>query len=228
MHRFTLIELVLIISVGILALALLPGAADSAKMDAVSVNCQNSLRELGKNIFSYSQDNKGLLPAGHTAGADSAYRWYNAVSPYLRKAKQTFPVCAAAKKPNNSYGVNYCYTKNRNAKLPFYYYSSMDSGNSKFQRYAALAPEILMLADGDNYFMVSPLQLGCAPSRDVSGNGIKDSCRAADYNHFAPMRHNGKSNYLAGDLSVKSLSFDDWEDSMNNSGILYDEEYNLQ
>lgn len=227
MKKFTLVELVIVLGVCCIACALLLSAADNARDDAKSALCQNSLKETGAMLHAYTGDNGGLLPAGHTSANDAYLRWGNAVYPYFKRKNKGFPVCPAAGNAKRSFGANYCYNREKNTRLPFYYYSSEMPENSKLQRYAALSPEILLIADGNNDFLVSPLQNGCTPVRDVSGNGVKDSCRAANFNHYEPLRHNGSLNYLAGDLSVKNLLFADWEDNLNNSGIIYDAEFSL-
>ena len=80
---FTLMELVVVISVIALLLALLLPAVQSAREAARRAQCSNSLRQLGIAINSYAKD-FGVLPLG--AGGFSNFSLHSALLPQLDQA----------------------------------------------------------------------------------------------------------------------------------------------
>ncbi|MCI5779843.1 MAG: hypothetical protein MR051_08555 [Lentisphaeria bacterium] len=226
MKRYTLNELVVTVAVGAVGLALLATAADGAKSDARSTACQSMLKKYGAAFASYAGTFNDFLPAGFTPNSPSrSMRWENAIQPLLENGR--FMRCPANTPQSTGFGANYCYNVNINAKLPFHFFDPVDPGKSKLSKYSRQLPQIVLIGDAVRYTCVSPRQLGCRPVRDVSGDGIKDSARGADYNNYAPMRHDGNWNYVAADGSVRSISFAEWQTNMNNSGIFYDAQFDL-
>lgn len=226
MKRFTLNEFILIAAVGAAGLALLVAAADGAASDARSVACQSILKKYGTAFASYAGACNDYLPAGFTPGNSArSMRWENAIEKFLDTGR--FVRCPANTPKSTGYGANYCYNININAKLPFHFFDPADPGKSKLSKYSRQLPKIVLIGDAVRYVCVSPIQLGCRPVRDVSGDGIKDSARDADYNGYAPMRHNGSWNHVAADGSARSIPFAEWQTNMNGSGIFYDAEYDF-
>lgn len=224
MKRYTLMELVVTVAVGAVGLALL-AAADGAKSDARSTACQSMLKKYGAAFASYASNYNDFLPAGFTPNNPSReMRWENAIQNDLGSK---FLRCPANTPQSTGYGANYCYNVKVNAKLPFHFFDPADPAKSKLSKYSKQLPQIVLIGDAIRYACVSPIQIGCRPVRDVSGDGIKDSARGADYNYYAPTRHDGFWNYVAADGSVRSISFAEWQTNMNNSGIFYDAEYNF-
>ena len=224
MKRFTLHEIILIAAVGAAGLTLLAAAGGGARSDARSAACLDTLKKYGAAFAAYAGSNGDFLPAGMTPNnASRSMRWENAIEKFMAGGR--FVRCPANTPQSTGYGANYCYNVNINAKLPFHYFDPAEPGKSKLSKYSRQLPRIVLIGDATRYFCVSPRQLGCRPVRDVSGDGIKDSARGSDYNFWAPVRHGGFWNYVAADGAARSISFAEWQTNMNNSGILYDAEY---
>ena len=224
MKNYTFTELLITIAVFSISVTLLASVANS-KIDKVSVKCQSYLKIMGAATASYAQSNNDYLPAGMTPNNESrSMRWENA----LRKEMDgKFYRCPANTPKSTGYGANYCYNNKVNAKLPFHFFDPANPEKSKLSKYSRQLPEIVLFGDAVSYMCVSPRQTGCRLVRDVSGDGVKDSAKGANYNYWAPMRHNGNWNYVAADGSVRSISFADWQTNMNNSGIFYNSEYDF-
>jgi len=224
MKNFTVSEAGLILLVMLCGAVLFGSVVQSSRQDAKSTGCQSYLKKFGAAAASYASTNNDFLPAGMTPTASQSMRWNNALQQELGSK---FLRCPANTPQSTGYGANYCYNKNVNAKMPFHYFDPAKPENSKLSKYSRQLPNIVMFGDAVRYTCVSPRQLGCRPVRDVSGDGVKDSARGADYNYWAPTRHHGSWNYVAVDGSVHSITFAEWQTNMNNSGILYDSEYDF-
>lgn len=87
-HGFTLIELLIVIAIiAILAAILFPVFA-RARENARRTNCQSNLKQIGLGALQYSQDyDEKLVRAWY--GAGKAYKWMDAIFPYL-KSEQVF------------------------------------------------------------------------------------------------------------------------------------------
>jgi len=73
-HRFafTLVELLVVIGIiAVLVSILLPTLA-RARMQAVSVQCQSNLKQLGNALMMYANENRGQLPPGNSANVGNA------------------------------------------------------------------------------------------------------------------------------------------------------------
>lgn len=121
---FTLVELLIIISIiAVLASLLLP-ALRMAKLKAQSIQCMNNLRTIGQAFSLYSSDNDDFFPAtGPTWGglAYSTVYWQSALAVYLGKGWKPIFLCPnATSDPNlgacDSYQASQVTTVNSYAK----------------------------------------------------------------------------------------------------------------
>lgn len=81
-RAFTLIELLVVISIiAVLAAMLLP-AIKLVRRQAIAVDCQSQLRQLGMAVEGYAQDNDGLL-VDYCSLAGGGGFWWSQITPYI-------------------------------------------------------------------------------------------------------------------------------------------------
>ncbi len=78
LHGFTIIELLVVISIIALLIALLLPALALAKQDANSIACLANLRSQGQMIAEYGAEYKGAIPYGRTVGIDWGTNFWGA------------------------------------------------------------------------------------------------------------------------------------------------------
>jgi len=138
MRAFTLVELLVVISIiAVLAAILLPAMSRSQSV-AQSVKCQANLRQMGSALTLFTNENNNILPnsaygspaAPTTNGA--TYKWMDAIFPYAPKeriflcpsdpgAKYTYAknlVAGASSTDYGSYGLNGAYRDAGDAQTP--------------------------------------------------------------------------------------------------------------
>ena len=132
LHRryFSLLVLLVVISViGILSGLLLP-ALNAARNRAHTISCVGSMKQIGQAYFNYVSDWNMTPPV-----SKSGIRWIDCLEPYFvekseRSSGNVF-VCPADRRPEDkkvvygtsdvnklSYGINQCYPSNRESATP--------------------------------------------------------------------------------------------------------------
>lgn len=80
---FTLVELLVVISImGVLVALLLPAIAESRELSR-NVYCKSQERQLGTAIINYSVDNSGWAPLANTTNGYGNFAWMFLIAPYV-------------------------------------------------------------------------------------------------------------------------------------------------
>lgn len=106
---FTLIELLVVIGIIVILISMLMPALNKARSQALNINCQSNLRQIGQNLLIYSNNWKGwMYPPEMVADNPEDQRWPVAVfKPAIWNPK--ILICPADFEPldEHSYILNY-------------------------------------------------------------------------------------------------------------------------
>ena len=80
---FTMIELLVTISIIVALAALLLPAITVARSMSKRAACTSNLRQLGVAYTAYASDQNGLMPCGAVIGAGTTRRWSDLIAPYV-------------------------------------------------------------------------------------------------------------------------------------------------
>jgi prepilin-type N-terminal cleavage/methylation domain-containing protein/prepilin-type processing-associated H-X9-DG protein len=86
---FTLVELLVVVSIVALLIAMLLPALSKARQAAVTIRCAVNLRQIGTGFVMYASDSSGFLPpvnafkSYNAAGTEKNYGMWNCIGPYL-------------------------------------------------------------------------------------------------------------------------------------------------
>ena len=216
---FTLVELLVVISIIAVLLAILMPSLQKAREQAKSVVCRQNLKQQGLAVRMYADDNKGKLPQADTFG--------DVIRPYLGIDKSVINPLSGGSKymqcPSqkmeygfSSYGLNFINVFSHNQ--PGYSWDSNPALNEmlgKSQKLDNVPRTTFMISEASSNWVLSPTRWVLDKCTD--GDTIKDTNWAAwrkygdmcKYNGFSP-RHIKAGNLLMGDGSVRSLKLMSW------------------
>ena len=209
-HGFTLMELLVVISIIALLMSILVPALATARDEAKKVVCASNLKNNALAFYLYAEDFNGRLPDAWPN------RWYNLLAPYLNANPSTQGVgvkwlrCPAAPKDAiRTYGGNHPGMFRYNG-----YYNM--TGSSILPK---IPKDVFLITDtysknwgaGSWYGIMAILQdpRGWRYNVDYDGDGIDDSCQSelityGPYGGWHP-RHRGGANFLYANSSVGSI-----------------------
>ncbi|MHB9071644.1 MAG: type II secretion system protein [Sedimentisphaerales bacterium] len=218
---FTLVELLVVISIIALLLAILMPSLQKAREQGRKVVCMTNLKQQAYALQLYTENNNGKLPI--------ANEYANAVKKYFSIGKSEEPWTGGSKymwcptQKNEygkySYGINWVNVFGSEGS-----WSSNLSTNEALCRSRKLINvknAVFLVADGGTAWIMPPNRF--LFDKDTDGDGIKDSVyfyyrthpNEARYNGFAP-RHSKRGNVIFADCSVRGVPLRDW---LSNMGL---------
>jgi prepilin-type N-terminal cleavage/methylation domain-containing protein len=223
---FTLVELLVVISIIAVLLAVLMPALQKAREQGKSVVCKTNLKQQGLALRLYVDNNKGKLPQADEFG--DVIRSYlaidkNVINPLSGGSKYMHCPSEKMEYGHSSYGLNFINVFSHNE--PGYSWSSNAAMNEMlgFSRKLDRVPRsTFMISDSSSDWVLAPTRW--VLDKDTDNDRTKDTNWAAlqkygniyRYNGFNP-RHRKTGNFLMTDCSVRLLKLISWV--KNEGGI---------
>lgn len=211
---FSLIELLVVISIiAILAAMLLP-ALGKARKTAQRSGCANNLKQMGLAWFSYINDNNDVVPVAlpeSNGGSGTTRIWYG--KDILGKDLNYAGKCTSSYVDKNWFKTVYDCPGNSKGTLPLisnsaainYGYNNMETGLGNVGSW--ITPPYLKLnrINGDTFVIgdTGPTSDNAQGSYRL-GQGAANSSTAM-YGIVSPITHDGSGNYLSADGSVQLI-----------------------
>lgn len=85
-NAFTLVELLVVISIIALMISILLPALQGARAEARAVTCMSNMRQIGLGLHMYANDSSGRIPAV-TPDPPQVKYWFELLSPYVGELK---------------------------------------------------------------------------------------------------------------------------------------------
>jgi len=227
---FTLVELLVVISIIALLLAILLPAVNKARGVAESVVCKSNLRQFGVAFSSYAAENDGFLPQSGTQSQNGAYGWRRELAEdYLAgsqsgtvgvsESEKEFPGTDFLRCPTSeredTYGVNWSPDTEDATGYEHAPFGKVGGGTNDDPYYRSvdqIYSGVILLSDAWRTRLRNILDSAGQWIRDANGNGVNDSpfTFTADFtyggvrllhNNDAPFE--GTGNLLQADTSVR-------------------------
>lgn len=237
MPGFTLVELLVVISIISLLVSILLPALARAREAGRDVKCLSNLHSIGIAMATHAADYDGRLPYGN-GGQSTGEHWMPALAPYLgiSNAHPNWDVVSywadvhPLKPPYGPFPeAIYCPTGFAESKISEDNYGGYAShwGESALKQFgwekvfaSKIPPGIFLIGEG-SFSIKSPIDHELLYDLDL--NGVPDSDRPPWptfkydwYNKAEPKRHpggkgGGHANYAFVDGSARRADFDQWE-----------------
>ena len=216
-RAFTLVELLVVISIIALLVSILLPALSKARESARTVICATNLRNVGMAIIYYADDNNNFLPPGFgfegmqgTAWEHNNY-WSVAVSEYINPQQDVYHSSAEAmhcptKRPypnlpaSATESLNYAMAKRLSTVINFYGGPGADKNWRKMDSIKIPAANIAVV----DFWWGRPI------------TGFDIPIEAQNLGLIRPLIHKNKDNFLFLDAHVEPL----WQDEEFTGGYI--------
>jgi prepilin-type N-terminal cleavage/methylation domain-containing protein/prepilin-type processing-associated H-X9-DG protein len=205
-RAFTLVELLVVISIIAILLGVLLPALNKARQAAKTVVCSNQMKQIGTGVLMYAMDNDQYLPrSSHSAAVVGMLRWGPALMPYLCKCKYNGDDPAWEK----IFATLYRCPADRRHNLSWSY-----GKNVWFELSASETGSIVGRKMGPIYWRLTqvPHPVATVQFGETTENAMADHVMAQFWlmggqPEIDMYRHGKKSNYIFLDGHVKTLAF---------------------
>ena len=206
-RAFSLIELLVGITIGALLVGLGVPALKGAITKAHQVQCSSNMRQIGQGLLLYSGENQGRLPG--TAHAGTSF-WIEELKPYLGEKYDRVRISPCdlkkAERLKNG-GTSYVMNGRVNPEAFANEFGEIDSSevvHDNLLRMASPSRVILL-------FIVSTNKIGTVASEDhvcgdiATWSGLRQEVRPDAYGGGAVDGSHGRANYLFADGRVEAI-----------------------
>jgi len=232
---FTLIELLVVIAIIAVLMGILMPALNRVKSQAQNITCRARLKQWGIMFKLYTDDHDGKFNGGHNPGGDL---WMTALRPYYRDEWKMF-MCPTTKtvaysgddwgtykawrhtvdgqEYTSGYGINNWtnnMTTNRGARAQSWFWGSTNK---------TIGPASNIPVLGDSTWYDSWPREEDEPMAEPLGFGSGNKGTTDEMNHFCIDRHNGVTNLVFMDWSVRGVGLKElwtlkWHRQFNIAG----------
>ncbi|MDD2706614.1 MAG: DUF1559 domain-containing protein [Verrucomicrobiae bacterium] len=194
---FTLVELLVAVSILMLLMGLLFGALKGVRERGRQIQCMNNLKQLSLAMTSYAEENDGFLPLYRASSTSPYVRWFDAMYKYYGMPK--ILKCPSDKTPDGpaSFPENASSSQRLGCSYGINWYVSGTGNPHRCDEVQRLA-DFLLIADGAYWSYIDRTTLVCEGEPAASG---------------VEPRHGGRFNVLWLDGHVSS------EENLKNSNI---------
>lgn len=207
-RAFTLVELLVVISIIALLLSILMPSLQKARKQAQSVVCMSKLKQLGLATSTYTTDNSNVLPPAEW-NAGNLFYWDSFLNKYLgsttswTQIKQTkYFSCPSASSQSKIGNISIGRTYGMNTYLHSLWPSGGDVANPKKFKITQLPSDLFLI--GDSRLDV-PSSAWWSPI--IGPKFSWDLAIRPYYMYRAPdIIHNGSFNFVKTDGSVKKVA----------------------
>lgn len=207
---FTLVEILVVITVVALLSALLLSAFSSVRARSHTASCASNLKQLGVALQLYTADNRGFFPPGLVSPIGNlGCGWAEGIYPYLKSTK----VFQCPSYPNGEYRLG-CPPSDESDGIGYLERRDWDGSydlinlrsRGRFNEVRLRRPSsTVVLMDGTGTWPFYDIRIGNSAGQTMPEEELLDFSRLGD-------RHNGGANLCFADGHVKWLSFEQMRD----------------
>ncbi len=195
---FTLVELLVVISIIAMLLAVLMPALGRARASGLKVVCQSNLKQLGMGISLYAAEWRDYAPTGYPCEGSKA--WFYALEPYVQKITNGNTTIGTVTSDTKYSSVFMCPANHGKLADPLYWWGKdyvWNDGPTSAAKHVKMSvyrkKNIFMLGDTVGWYIMVDTMSGAHTFKELGWRVHKDS-----------------ANFLWSDLSAKNMSIRNW------------------